>query len=61
MVTFQSLMISGFLLYLNIIPFLSAGSTKVCAFCEQGVVNEDVYGKMLTKGGLSAHYFCMVS
>ena len=33
---------------------------KACVFCDRNDEDENVYGKLLTKAGLTAHYFCMV-
>ncbi|XP_045175865.2 uncharacterized protein LOC123536603 [Mercenaria mercenaria] len=36
------------------------GKGQVCVFCEQGSVCEETYGKLLSKAGVTAHYFCML-
>ena len=33
---------------------------KGCVFCYEEEDNEEVYGKLLRKSGITVHYFCMV-
>lgn len=36
------------------------GKEKRCLFCIRGEVNEDIAGKLISKAGITAHYFCML-
>ncbi|XP_060566678.1 uncharacterized protein LOC132725559 [Ruditapes philippinarum] len=36
------------------------GKERVCVFCEQGNISEETYGKLISKAGVTAHYFCML-
>lgn len=36
------------------------GGGKRCTFCGRGKVNKDVCGKLLSRAGITAHYFCML-
>ena len=36
------------------------GGGRICVFCEQSNINEDLHGKLLSNRDMAAHYFCMV-
>ncbi|WAR19117.1 G2E3-like protein [Mya arenaria] len=48
-------------LMLNVPADQGKGSScKECVFCDSSTNDKNMYGKLLTRAGLTAHYFCML-
>lgn len=41
-------------------PKPKGGRQRICVFCEQGDICHETYGRLLSKAGITAHYFCML-